>query len=143
MTQENISPKWFFTVSIIALIWNLMGLMAFVAHMLMTPEAISQLPAAQQALYKDIPLWATIAFALAVICGSLGCLALTLKKTIAKILLIISLVAVFVQNFHSFVINDSMTVMGTTSIIMPLVVIMIGIALIALSNKAINENWLS
>ncbi|MDO6428284.1 hypothetical protein Q4489_14785 [Thalassotalea sp. 1_MG-2023] len=135
-------PKWFLIVSIIALIWNILGLMAFISHVMMTPEMISELPSAEQALYQNMPMWATIAFATAVIAGSLGSALLLLKKSIAKPVFIVSLIGVLVQNYHSFFVIDSMAVYGSASIIMPLLVIVIGILLIALSNHAIAKGWL-
>ena len=143
MTQENSSPKWFLIVSILALIWNLLGLMAFVSQVTMTAETIAQLPAAEQALYQNIPLWATAAFAIAVGAGTLGCIVLLMKKSIAKIIFITSLIGVLVQNFHSFFVIDAMAVYGVTSIIMPLLVIVIGVTLIMLSQKAIDNQWIN
>ena len=143
MTQENSSPKWFLIVSIVALIWNLLGLMAFVSQITMTAETIAQLPAAEQALYQNIPLWATAAFAIAVGAGTLACIVLLMKKSMAKIIFIASLIGVLVQNFHSFFVIDAMAVYGVTGIIMPLLVIVIGVALIMLSQKAIDNQWIN
>lgn len=143
MTDNITPPKWFLVVTIIALIWNFLGLMAFVSHMTMTPEMLSELPSQEQALYKNIPMWATAAFAIAVIAGTLGSLLLVLKKKMAKPLLIASLLGVLVQNYHSFFVIDSMAVYGTASVIMPIMVVIIAISLILLANKAQENSWLS
>lgn len=143
MTDKIETPKWFLVVTIVALIWNLLGLMAFVAHITMTPEMLSELPSHEQALYENIPMWATAAFAIAVIAGTLGSLMLVLKKKMAKILLIASVIGVVVQNYHSFFVIDSMAVYGTASVIMPIMVLIIAIALIVLANKAEKNAWLT
>lgn len=142
MTEQQSIPKWFSRVSIAAVVWNLLGLLAFIMHMMMTPEMIAALPAEEQVLYQDFPLWATIAFALAVIAGTLGSALLVSKKASAKPVLIVSLLGVLVQNFHSFFIIDSMAVYGVASIIMPALVILIGVGLIMLSHKAIANHWI-
>ena len=143
MSDKIEIPKWFKVTAIIALVWNLLGLMAFVSHIMMTPEMISELPTQEQTLYKEIPMWATAAFALAVIAGTLGCLLLVLKKAMAKEVLIASVLGVVVQNIHSFFVIDSMAVYGAASVIMPMMVFIIGVALVLLANKAEKHEWLS
>jgi len=142
MTEQIILPKWFTVTSIAALIWNLLGVMAFAMHITMTPEMLAELPTAEQNLYANTPMWATIAFALSVCAGALGCLALILKKTIASQLLILSLVSVFVQMYHSFFIIDSIAVYGPGGLVMPIMVIIIAIGLVLLANKAKTKQWL-
>lgn len=136
-------PKWFTIATALALVWNLMGVMAFVGQMTMTPEMMAELPQAEQELYSSIPWWATIAFACAVFGGALGSLALLMKKSLAQPLLILSLVGVAVQMFHSFVISNSFEVFGPGGTIMPVMVIIIAIALVRLAGKAKTNAWLS
>ena len=143
MTEQIEIPKWFNVTAITALIWNVLGVMAFVMHIMMTPEMLAELPAAEQNLYANTPIWATIAFALSVAAGALGCLALILKKTIASQLLILSLASVFVQMYHSFFIIDSMAVYGPGGTVMPIMVIIIAIGLVVLANKAKTNQWLT
>ena len=145
--QENTSnaviPKWFTIVAILALVWNLMGVMAFIAQMTMTVEMLAELPQAEQEIYNSIPLWATIAFACAVFAGALGSLALLMKKSLAEPLLILSLAGVAIQMFHSFVISNSFEVFGPGGAIMPAMVAVIAMALVRLASKAKANGWLN
>lgn len=147
MTEEQTNsiqvPKWYQTVAFIALAWNLMGIFAFISHVMLTPEDIAQMPLAEQALYSDIPSWATNAFGLAVFAGALGALGLVLKKVWSRNMLIVSLVAVLVHDYHSFFVIDTIGVYGSTILIMPTLVILISIALIWLSGTARKNNWLT
>jgi hypothetical protein len=143
MNDKVESPKWFLVVTIIALIWNLLGLMAFISHMTMTPEMLSELSSQEQDLYKNIPIWATVAFAIAVMAGTFGSLLLVLKNKAAKLLLIASTLGVIVQNFHSFFVIDSMAVYGATSVIMTIIVFIIAVALVLLANNAEKNTWLA
>ncbi len=143
MTEEITIPKWFKVMAIIAVIWNLMGVIAFAGHMMMTPEMLMALPQAEQDLYKNTPLWATIAFACAVIFGFLGSIFLLLKKSVAMPILIISLVGVLVQMYHSFFIVDSMAVYGPGQAVMPVMVIIIAFALVYMAHKANSQQWLN
>tara|TARA_R110000868_G_scaffold383578_7_gene650677 strand:+ start:29360 stop:29803 length:444 start_codon:yes stop_codon:yes gene_type:complete len=147
MSEETTStqkkPKWLLGISIFALIWNLLGVFAYVAQMMMTPEMLAQLPADQQALMESTPAWATSAFALAVWGGSLGAILLLLKKKIAKLVFIVSLVGVLVQMFYNFVIANSIEVYGPGGLIMPIMVLIVSVGLVWYSNKAEKKGWLS
>jgi len=135
-------PGWFTAVAIVALIWNLLGLAAFVMQLMMTPEMIAALPAAEQDLYKTLPLWALAAFGAAVIGGWLGSLMLVLKRAWAVPLLLISLVGVCVQMAHSFFFSKTFEVYGPGGMIMPIMVLVFAFLLLWLSIHAKNNRWI-
>jgi hypothetical protein len=143
INEEVASPQWFKITAIVAIIWNLMGVIAFIAHVMMTPEMLAELSQAEQMLYKNTPAWALFAFALSVFAGMLGSIVLFMKKAYALIVLILSLIGVLVQMFHSFFMIDSIEVYGPGGMIMPIMVIIISIALVFIANKAKVNNWLS
>ena len=142
-SNKNSIPKWFTIAAAFALVWNLLGVMAFVGQMTMTDEMMAQLPQTEQELYAAIPIWATIAFACAVFGGALGSLALLMKKSLAQPLLILSLVGVVIQMFHAFFISNSFEVFGPGGAIMPVMVMIIAIALVLFVGKAKANNWLT
>ena len=65
-------PIWFIVVSVLALIWNVMGIMAYIRQAYMSDELIAQLPEADQQMFASLPAWYTGAFAIAVFAGTLG-----------------------------------------------------------------------
>jgi hypothetical protein len=135
-------PKWFNIVASIAIIWNLLGVIAFVMGPALNDNTLVALSEAERDLYLATPLWATIAFGVAVFAGALGCIALLAKKSIAKPILTLSLIAVIVQMFHAYFISDSWEVFGPGGAIMPLMVIIIAIYLVMLSVKALKKGWI-
>lgn len=144
MQESNATaPKWFVILALVLVIWNLMGVMAFITQMTMTVEQIAALPEKEQLLYQDIPLWVNIAFGCAVFGGALGCITLGLKKAIALPILVISLAGVIVQMFHAFVIANSFEVYGPGGTIMPMIVIVIALCLVWLANNAKAKGWLT
>jgi len=143
MTTESEIPKSFLVISIAAVLWNLLGLMALVSHIMMTPETFAALPQEEQVLYRNMPFWANFSFAIAVIAGTVGSVALVMKKSAAKPLLVISLGAALLQNVHAFIINDSFAVYGSEGLILPGLVIGIAIMLIIFADKANKKAWLS
>ena len=145
MSDSNSSnaPKWFLIVGIVALIWNLMGVAAYIMQVTMGPQELAALPEAQRTLYETTPAWATAAFAIAVNGGALGCLLLILKKSLAFPVLILSLAGVLVQMVHAFFISNSFEVFGPGGMIMPIMVLVIAIYLVLLSQSAKTKGWLS
>lgn len=141
-TATNSTPGWYKPVCWVALVWNLMGLLAFVAQATMSDSAMSELPQDQQDLYKAMPAWVNVAFAVAVIGGTLGCVALLLRRKVAFPLFVVSLLSVIVQNSYYFTGNVA-EVMGVQAIIMPSLVIVIGILLLWLTVVGTRNRWLT
>ncbi len=64
MTNSSIKPPiWFWIISVLALIWNILGVSAYLAQAYMTDETLAALPEADQAIYANLPAWYTAAFA--------------------------------------------------------------------------------
>ena len=96
-------PVWFWIVSVVALLWNMLGVMAFVGQMMMTPDMLAQLPEAQRVQIEARPMWATIAFGIAVFGGAIGSALLLIRSRMAKGLLLASLLAVITQMSQAFI----------------------------------------
>ena len=141
-TATNKPATWFWIVSTIALVWNLMGVMAYITQVTMSPETLQAMPEPKRALYVSIPMWATGAFAFAVWGGAAGCVLLLLRKKLATGLLILSFAGILVQLYHSFFISNSIEVYGPGGMIMPIMVITLGAFQIWFSRKAAAKDWL-
>ena len=101
MSESRIKPHWsFWIIGIVALIWNVMGCINFV--MQMNPEMVADFPKQAQALITSRPLWATVAFAVAVLGGVLAEILLLLRKAVAYYLFIASFLGVIITNIHTF-----------------------------------------
>ena len=144
MSQSNLikPPTWFWIVAVIALLWNIMGVVAYLGEAFMGAEMMASLPQEQQDLYTSRPAWVTAAFAFAVFGGFLGSLFLLLKKSWATPLFIISLLGVIGQQIHNFFLSNMVEVMGSAAIIFPIIVLIIAIALIFFSRKATSNHWI-
>ena len=136
------TPKWFKVVAVIALLWNLLGCLAFAMDLRMTPEDVAALPEAQQALYAARPGWAVVATAVAVIGGALGCVGLLLGRKWAFVLLLLSLAGILVQDYGLFVLADGASLAGPAAVIMQAIVLAVGVGLVLLGRKGIARGWL-
>jgi hypothetical protein len=137
----NARPKWYLPVSILALLWNLMGCAAYLSDVMLTAEDIAAMDAIQQALYNSRPAWAVAATAVAVWGGAAGCVGLILRKRWSAVLLELSLAGVIVQDIGLFILSGVNP--GTFVMLMQGLVLLIAIGLVVLSRKAIANHWLS
>tara|TARA_Y100000589_G_C26968047_1_gene553422 strand:- start:395 stop:826 length:432 start_codon:yes stop_codon:yes gene_type:complete len=123
-------------------LWNGIGVAAFFSQLMMTPEMIAQLPEAQQAVYRDIPVWSYSAYALAVFGGLTGSILLALGKKLAFPVLVISLAGVIVQQYYNFVVIDAISIMGWGIVVMPVIVTSIALLLVLISQRGVRAGWL-
>jgi hypothetical protein len=137
------TPRSFLIIGIIALVWNLFGVMSYMMHVKMSPETLAQMAEAERALLESSPAWATGAFAIAVFGGVLASVGLLLKKAWAAPLFLISLLAVIVQFGHWLFLTNAMEVYGTEAVFMPLLVTTIAVFLVWYSRDAKSKGWLS
>ena len=74
--MQNTAPRWLLWVSIILLLWNLMGVGAFVSQWMMSADQLATLPPEQQVMWAKMPSWAWAAYAVAVFAGTAGAIGL-------------------------------------------------------------------
>ena len=126
-----------------ALVWNLIGIIFYVGHVTMSPEALATMTEAQQEFFVATPVWATAAFAIAVNAGAVGSLFLLLRKAWAVPMFALSLLAIIVQDVDAFVMRDAFSVVGVNGIIIPGMVFVIGVALLWYARATRERRWLN
>ncbi|MFO1406916.1 MAG: hypothetical protein U1F08_05195 [Steroidobacteraceae bacterium] len=135
------APRWFRPTAIAALLWNLVGCMAYLSDVRITPEQVAAMSPAQQQLLASRPAWAVAAYAIAVWGGALGSLGLVLRKGWALPVLVISLIGILVQDYGLFVVARVTDVYGVMPLVMQGLVLAIAIGLIVMARKAIERGW--
>lgn len=136
-------PVWFWIISVIALLWNAMGVNAYIQQAYKTDSFKAMYTEEQLDMIANTPAWATAAFAVAVFAGILGCLGLLLRKKWAKSLFLLSLLGIIVQMTYNLFISKAMEVYGPGAVIMPILVLFVGVFLLWYSKKAIAKKWLA
>ena len=119
------TPWWFWVVAILALLWNLMGVMAYLGGAFGGEALIIEAYGDEGGrVMLGRPAWATAAFAIAVFGGTIGCIALLLRRSWAKWLFIVSLLGVLLQNLWGFFLSDaSKYMLDFDKIMVPMVII--------------------
>lgn len=142
--STNIKPTTsFWVISVIGLLWNLMGANQYIQQAYKTEAFKSMYTPEQLETINNMPTWATAAFAIAVFAGVLGCILLLLRKKQAKLLFQISLLGIVVQMIYNFFVAKITEVYGPGSVIMPILILIIGYYLLSFSKQADKNGLLS
>lgn len=139
----NATPKWYFPVAGLALVWNLLGCAAFLSDVMLTADDLAQMTAAQRVLYETRPAWAIAATAIAVWGGAVGCIGLILRKRWATPLLVASLAGVIVQDLGLVLLSGAAMQLEPIAIGLQCVVLLVAIGLVMLARKASALEWIT
>ena len=143
MTDNAKAPIWFWAAGIVALIWNALGVFAYSQQIGMSAEEFAALPPLQQELLASQPFWITAAFAIAVFAGLVASILMLMRKRLAVRMFLVSLVAVLVQFSSVFIVDGYMEFFTGQGWAMPVVIVILGLAFLAISRHAEKSGLLS
>ena len=143
MSNNTNPPNSFWVIAILAILWNIMGLISFVGDMMITPEAIAALPEAQQQMYLTNPLWLKVVYSIATVGGLIGAVGLAMKKSWSVNLFLISMIAVIIQMGYSMLSSNIVEAMGKQAVILPIVVILLAIYFYFYASRAAKRGWIA
>ena len=144
MNDKTVSRiHWsFWIIGVIALIWNVMGVINYIVQM--NSDVVAAMSETHRAIIETRPAWATGGFAIAVFGGALGSLLLLLRKSVAIYLFIVSLAGVIVTMIHTIGVAGSKIDFGLFDIsMMILIPLLVAAFLIWYSKKTESKGWIS
>ncbi|WP_243471973.1 hypothetical protein [Winogradskyella sp. MH6] len=136
-------PIWFWIVSVIALIWNGMGVHGYISQAYKTKSFTDNYTVEQIEIMDSMPAWYTALFAIAVFSGVLGCLLLLLRKKVAKTILILSFLAAAVMMIYFLFIVDLKGVDFSQNKIFSYAVLVFALFLVWFSSHSAKKDWIS
>lgn len=140
-TEADRPPTWFWVVSGLGVLWNLIGVAAFVNDVFfLDPQTLDGL---QREFYEGRPGWAMAAYGIAVFGGLLGCVALLLRKAWALPMLLVCLAGIVVQNLHALLLGGGVEAFGPAALALPLSVFTIAVALAWFAHYSRGRGWIS
>ncbi len=126
MTNTNKPNVLFWIIGVVALIWNGMGVNAYLQQAFKTETYSADLSADQIVLIDGLPAWMTALFAIAVFAGVIGAIALLMRKKIAALLLCISFATATIQQLYWLFGTDAADVFIDKNVyLMPILVIVV------------------
>ncbi len=143
---DTLDPKpgfSFWVIGTVALLWNLLGVMAYVMQVSATPDQLAVAYSPEEvALLTSIPAWATSMTAIATNFGVLGSILLLLRRSWCVPVYAISLVALVIQDVYTFAMTETLAVFGSTPLVIQSVVLVIAVFLVWYSRQAGAKGWL-
>ena len=145
----NKPPIWYWIVTVILLLWGLMGIWVFYDFISSTPQSMAKYvtDGAISQAYADhlmsIPAWATAVFAVAVFTGGLGALCLLMRRTWSVSLYMLSLLFIVISHINTFVMAKAHKLMGGGQIGMEMLVLVFGLFALWFAVTAKRKSWLS
>jgi len=141
MTLKTKPAVWFWIVAVILLLWNLMGLAAFLVEGF-APEMLTEsFNDEQLAMYNDRPTWYMYNFAVAVFAGTLSCVLLLARKKFAVTLAILSLLAVLISTGYT-VYSGALDLVGMSDKILFYLVLVFDVVLVLFAMSAAKKRWI-
>jgi len=136
---DQIRVHWgFWVVTALALLWNLLTAANFLAQM--NGEILAGYRDVERIIVEGRPVWATGAFALAAFGGLLGSIFLLLKKSVAVLFFMLSLLGVVGTMLHALGLGIEFSRGELAGIVvMP---VLVPVFLIWFSRFAANRGWL-
>ena len=129
------TPRSFYIVGVLALLWNLMGDAAYLMQVTADLPQLARTDAYQANLFAQMPGWAWAAYAIAVWGGTVATIALLMRRRFAVPLYAVSLIAVLVQFGHSFLGTDLLAVRGAGTALFPAMIVIIALALLLYARR--------
>lgn len=144
MTEQTTTkpPIWFWIISVIALLWNGMGVNNYLQQAYRTESFTSQVTPELLAIIDARPSWATGFFAIAVFSGVLGSLLLLLRKKLASPLLMISFLTALVTQIWWFTTGGPSLADQASGMIIPVIVVLFALLLVWMARKGVSNGWL-
>lgn len=142
MNDNNGVPKWFWVVSGLGLLWNLLGGAMFVSYMRMDDEVLAKLSTGEQTYYQSLPGWYDAVFGIAVLAGIIGCIGLLMRKGWAFPMLLVSLLAVIAQNAIGYGMFDAVKHMGSGTYYITALIAGFGALLVWFAKSAKSKGYL-
>jgi len=135
-------PIWFRIVAVLAVLWNLMGVWSYLAHVGAIPP-MKPMTAGQEALAATVPSWVVGAFAVAVFSAVLASLGWLMLKSWSRMLFALSLLCIIAQMAWIVFISDARAIEGNMALLMPVLVTAIGLLNLWLTSLGVRKGWLT
>ena len=126
-TQAQAAPWHLWLVGVLALLWGGMGALDYVVTQTKNEAYMGQFTPEQLEFFYGFPAWVIALWAIAVWGGVLGAVLLLLRKRLAVLVFLVSLISMVITAFQNYVLSNAMDVNGTFGLVFSAVIFVIGV----------------
>ncbi len=129
-------PVWFWVAALLGLAWNVFGLVQFIGSLSATSQSLQAqgMTPEQAAIMTGYPAWMTVAFAVGVGGGVIGCGLLLLKKAWSVPVFWASLIG-YIVLYIGDITEGVFAALGTPQVVVLSIVVAIAAALLWLARR--------
>ena len=136
MSNSNKPGILFWIIGIIALLWNAMGCLNYIAQAYGMEMATAELSTEQIAFMEALPAWNTGLFAIAVFSGLAASIAFLMRKKLGVNLFLISFVIAAIMQIYWIFGSDAPEVFADRQpYLMPVIIVVLGLIFVWYSKK--------
>jgi hypothetical protein len=136
-------PWWYWAAVVIALLWTLLGVVAWTMDLMMDQAALAEMSPAQQQLYAARPQWVFAVYAVAVFSAFAGAIGLALRKRWVTTLFLLSLAAIVLQFGYILFGMDAIGVLGAGEALpLPIMIFLFGVFLLWFARYSRRHGWI-
>ncbi len=128
------TPWWFWCISILGVLWSLMGAFDYVMLKTENADYLAKFTPEALSYFQNLPFWVVTAWAIAIWAGLLAWLCLLLRKRWAVPLFVLSLIALVI-NFIYWIPSGGWSLQGVAGQIFTLIVLLIAVFGVWFSRK--------
>ncbi len=139
--MQSTAPRWLLWVSILLLVWNVIGVIAFVSQFGINARDIAVSDDIQRDLWSHMQPYVWVAYAVAVAGGTLGAVGLLLKRRWAIWAYAVSLIAMIVQFTNPYLLHVASTRQASI-MTFPMILIVIAAVQVMLVRHGRRAGWL-
>ena len=143
-TNAAKTPVWFWVAAGLGLAWNVFGAVQFMGSLNATSETLQAqgMTPEQAAVMLGYPAWMTIAFAIGVFGGIIGCVLLLLRNKLAFPVFLASLLG-YIVLYIGDITEGVFAALGTPQVVVLSLVVIIAAALLWLARFAAGRGVLA
>lgn len=144
MTDKTTPPTWFWIVSVVLVLWELMGCFACVQQIKLGAAAMGPVDDWSLKYYAALPVWYNGVYAIATFGGLLGGLALLLRNRWAGPIFWVSFVGIIVMFGYAFAATDLIAHKGLAQVLpFPLFIAAVGGLSIWFAGFCTKKGWVA
>ena len=136
------TPKHFWVVSVLALLWSAVGALDYTATKLQVDSYMGQFSPRQLDYFYGFPGWMVVAWACSVWGSLAGSVMLLLRRSWALPLFGLSLIGLFVGGVYTFLMSDGASIMGTGGTMFTVVIWVVTIGLYYYARRMVKRRVL-
>lgn len=112
-TSSGRTPWHFWVIGILLLAWNAMGALDYVMTQTANEAYMAQFSEEQLAYFYGFPIWVVALWAISVWGAVLGSILLLLRRGLAQLVFVISLITFVLNAVYTFGLSNGLEMMGT------------------------------